>query len=85
MCRNWSKIDLCGPKNVHDHGDSISYFVTSDFTNLFYTGYMDMLQAGKDNSEPLQRNRQKLIGCRAPRGYGYSNKLVLVMEAVNEG
>ena len=25
VCRNRSKIDLCGPKSVHDHGDGISY------------------------------------------------------------
>ena len=31
MCRNWSKIGLCGPKSVHDHGDGISYFVTLGF------------------------------------------------------
>ena len=30
VCRNRSKIDLCGPKGIHDHGDDISYFVTWD-------------------------------------------------------
>ena len=33
--RNRSKIGLCGPKNVHDRGDGISYFVTEDSTDLF--------------------------------------------------
>ena len=25
--RNWTKIDLCGPKSVHEPGEVISYFV----------------------------------------------------------
>ena len=33
--RNRSKIGLCGPKNVHDHGGGISYFVTQDSTDFF--------------------------------------------------
>ena len=35
MSRNRSKIGLCGPKSVRDHGDGISYFVTQDSTDLF--------------------------------------------------
>ena len=35
VCRNRSKIDLCGPKSVHDHGDDISYFCDLDFYGSF--------------------------------------------------
>ena len=42
MCRNRSKIDLCGPKNDCDHGDDISYFVTYDFTDLYKNQYAYM-------------------------------------------
>jgi len=38
--RNRSKIDLCGPKSVHDYGDGISNFVTQDSTDLFLNRYM---------------------------------------------
>ena len=40
VCRNRSKIDLCGPKSVHDHGDT-SYFVVEDFTDLYHNCHMD--------------------------------------------
>ena len=32
--RNRTKIDLCGPKSVHDPGQVISYFVILDFQIL---------------------------------------------------
>ena len=32
--RNRVKIDLCGPKSVHDPGEVISYFVSSNFKIL---------------------------------------------------
>ena len=32
--RNRTKIDLCGPKSVHDPGEVISYFVILDFKIL---------------------------------------------------
>ena len=35
--RNRTKIDLCGPKSVHDPGEVISYFVILDF-NDFISG-----------------------------------------------
>ena len=41
MSRNRSKIGLCGPKNVHDRGDGISYFVTEDSTDLFSIPFKD--------------------------------------------
>ena len=41
MRRNRSKIGLCGPKNVHDRGDGISYFVTEDSTDLFSIPFKD--------------------------------------------
>ena len=48
MCRNRPKIDLCGPKSVHDHGDDIAYFLTLDFQDFFSTRYMVMLEAECD-------------------------------------
>ena len=44
MCRNWSKIGLCGPKSVHDHGDGISYFVTLGFYGFLLNRLEDMLE-----------------------------------------
>ena len=32
--RNRAKIDLCGPKSVHDPGEVISYLVSLDFKIL---------------------------------------------------
>ena len=43
MSRNRSRIGLCGPKSVHDHGDGISYFVTQDSTDLFSSRLMDIM------------------------------------------
>ena len=42
MRRNRSKIDLCEPKSVQDHGDVIVYFRDLGFSRFFYTRYMDM-------------------------------------------
>ena len=33
--RNWTKIDLCGPKSVHDPGGVISYFGVLGFKDFF--------------------------------------------------
>ena len=32
--RNRTKIDLCGPKSVHDPGEIISYFVILNFLDF---------------------------------------------------
>ena len=47
MRRNRSKIDLCGPKSVQDHGDGITYFRDLGFSRFFYTQYIIVIYVFK--------------------------------------
>ena len=60
MSRNRSKIGLCGPKSVHDHGDGISYFCDLDFYGSFLKpahGYIEEISVKRSIRQTVSQAR----------------------------